>query len=92
MANISSDNVCTRCGKKRIVVKTYTKKVGNSSVTYTQTACSDPECQKKVDNDNKQDYLKRRKFRDEQEKKELERKKRTAQNFKNKMANRKSSR
>jgi uncharacterized protein YdaU (DUF1376 family) len=46
-------NVCTRCGKPRIVVKTWTEKVklatGISVITHTQTACPDPNCQKRVD-------------------------------------------
>jgi hypothetical protein len=84
MVNVLSNNFCIRCGKKRIVIRTYTKKVGNSSVVYTKTACPDPECQKKVDEENKKDYLKRKSIKDKQAKKEKERKKRSAQSRRNK--------
>lgn len=41
-------NPCTRCGKERIVVKTWREKIGYSVVTTTETACPDKECQKIV--------------------------------------------
>lgn len=43
-----SSNTCFRCGKQRIVSKTYKKIVDGSSVIYTETTCPDPECQKAV--------------------------------------------
>ena len=42
-------NPCIRCGKERIDGKTWKGKVGSSVVTYSLTVCSDPECQKIVD-------------------------------------------
>lgn len=46
-------NVCNRCGKQRILVKTWTEEVitanGTSELTYTQYACPDESCQKIVD-------------------------------------------
>lgn len=42
-------SICIECGKQRIVVGTYQEKVGNSVVTYKETICPDPECQKKVE-------------------------------------------
>jgi len=42
-------NVCIRCGKTRIVTKTWKEYVGTSTVTYTTTACPDQACQKIVD-------------------------------------------
>ncbi|OGM26625.1 hypothetical protein A2627_01220 [Candidatus Woesebacteria bacterium RIFCSPHIGHO2_01_FULL_39_28] len=42
-------NLCTRCGKVRIVVKTYKEIIGNSKVTCTDTSCPDPVCQAIVD-------------------------------------------
>lgn len=42
---------CVRCGKSRIVSKTWSEKVDNSMVTYTQTVCPDSECQKIVESD-----------------------------------------
>lgn len=68
-------SVCTRCGKPRIVVKTYTEKVETSTVTYTITECSDPECQKLVDKTLKAEKVKRQFIKDEQVKREEARKK-----------------
>lgn len=42
-------NICTRCGKERVALKTYTEKVETSMVTYTEFTCPDPECQKIVE-------------------------------------------
>ena len=46
------ENLCVRCGKPRIHVKTWQDKIGLSHVTYTTTACPDTECQKIVDKQN----------------------------------------
>lgn len=51
--NVRYSNPCVRCGTERIVLKTWKERVGNSIVTNTKTICPNPECQKKVDNDNK---------------------------------------
>lgn len=45
---MNNRSVCTRCGKPRVVVSTYEEKVEKSTVTYTVTECSDPNCQKIV--------------------------------------------
>lgn len=49
-------NPCTRCGKERIITKTWTEKMdtffGTSTVTHTETSCPDPECQKIVEEKN----------------------------------------
>lgn len=47
-------NLCIRCGKPRIVAKTWKEKViisnGRVSVVeYTEMVCPDEECQKKVE-------------------------------------------
>lgn len=42
-------NPCVRCGKERIVIKTYKEFVGNSLVINTLTACPDPDCQSRID-------------------------------------------
>lgn len=65
-----SGSVCTRCGKPRIVVKTYEEKVDTSTVTYTITECSDPECQKLVNKTLLTEKKKRKFIKDEQEKRE----------------------
>lgn len=43
------ENVCIRCGKIRIVGKTWTEQIAGSIVTYTATVCPDSGCQKIVD-------------------------------------------
>jgi hypothetical protein len=40
---------CIRCGKERIVAKSWNETIGTSVVTYTTTVCPDPECQKIVE-------------------------------------------
>ena len=70
----NSGSVCTRCGKPRIVVDTYEEKVETSTVTYTITACSDPECQKLVEKVLGEEKRKRGVIKEEQEKRELLRK------------------
>ena len=51
--NKSRSNPCMRCGKERIVVKTWKEKFGDSVIINTESVCPDKECQKKVDIDNK---------------------------------------
>lgn len=70
-----SGSTCTRCGKPRIVVKTYEEKVETSTVTYTITECSDPECQKMVNKTLQTEKKKRQFIKDEQVKREEARKK-----------------
>lgn len=63
-------SLCTRCGKPRIVVNTYTEQVQTSTVTYTITECSDPECQKMVNKNLKVEENKRKFIKNEQIKRE----------------------
>ncbi|OGK42606.1 hypothetical protein A2954_06280 [Candidatus Roizmanbacteria bacterium RIFCSPLOWO2_01_FULL_37_12] len=63
--NTTYTNICIRCGKPRIVVKSWEEKLGFSTITATNTACPDSECQKIVDKNNakqkaRQDALKNR--------------------------------
>lgn len=46
-------NLCWRCGKERIIVKSWKEKIGYSTITTTETACPDIECQKLVNKENK---------------------------------------
>ena len=50
---IQSTSICTRCGKIRIVSKTWTEKVETYNdfalVTHTLRVCPDKSCQKLVD-------------------------------------------
>lgn len=43
-------NPCIRCGKERIISKTWTEKIGNAFLlTRTDTVCPDTACQKVID-------------------------------------------
>lgn len=75
-------NKCTRCGKERVVTKTYKQKVGTSYVCWREMACSDPECQKKVNKGLSNEKKKRTEIKNEQNKREEERKQRLADNGK----------
>lgn len=72
----SSDTgrVCIRCGKPRVVVSTSKEKINYSVVIHTVTACSDPACQKIVDELLKKEDERREYIKDEQEKREALRK------------------
>lgn len=63
---------CTRCGKERIIVSSHTKKIDKTSVTYTVTACPDPECQKMVNKGLVVEEHKRKMIREEQDKRAQE--------------------
>jgi len=73
------NNLCPLCGKQRIVVKTYKEKIGNSTVTYSETVCPDPECQKKMNRQNEKEEEKREMINKEQEKRDKEKRVRTAE-------------
>lgn len=45
-------NPCIRCGKERVVVKTWSQKTESSFITYTLAECPDVACQKIVDKQN----------------------------------------
>lgn len=66
--------MCTRCGKNRVAVRTYKEKIGNSEVTYTINECSDPDCQKVVDGQLREEEKRRIIMKDDQAKRELLRK------------------
>lgn len=46
-------SVCTRCGKERIVHKTWNEKFGDSIIVNTEMICPDSDCQKIVNRDIK---------------------------------------
>lgn len=66
------------------MVKTYTEIIGTSTIICTDKTCPDPACQKKLDLEIKNTNLKRAKIQDEQEKREIERKKKLANRKNNK--------
>lgn len=72
---IKSSSRCTRCGKTRVVIKTYEETVNNTKVMYTESGCADKECQKKVDDQLKKEKEKRENIKIEQEKREEQRRK-----------------
>lgn len=51
--NKTFSNPCVRCGKERIIVRVWEEKTTYSTVTNTETACPNPECQKQVTAENK---------------------------------------
>jgi len=69
-----SENLCSRCGKPRIVAKTWKEKVISygtvSYVEYTEMVCPDKECQMlvekqlKVQSDNRRRIEKNKQDRD----------------------------
>lgn len=74
MNKSSYSNPCTRCGSERIVAKTWEEKLGNSVIVSTQRICPNPECQKKVDSENKKQKDKHEAMRQKSEQRALERK------------------
>jgi hypothetical protein len=54
-------SACTRCGKVRIVTKTYREHIGDSWIVTNLTSCPDTDCQAIVD----KQLAKEQKFRDE---------------------------
>jgi hypothetical protein len=72
MKNLPS-NPCTRCGKERIVSRTYNEEIatffGTSTVTHTETVCPDPECQKIVEERLDAQKQKSQELKDEKQKK-----------------------
>lgn len=71
-------NICTRCGKERVVSKTYKEKVGGCYVFYREMSCPDPECQKRVEKVLTTEKNKRTFIKNEQNKREAERQDRIA--------------
>jgi hypothetical protein len=51
--NNFSTSICTRCGKQRIISRTWKEEMetitGTTTVEYSETICPDPECQKIVE-------------------------------------------
>lgn len=62
---------CIRCGKTRILGKSWTEKTNGAKINYTQTVCPDPECQKLVE----EELTKRREKVKDIQQKSLERRK-----------------
>lgn len=54
-------NICSRCGRERIVVKTIKEVIGNSTVITRLTSCPDRSCQAIIN----VELAKEQKFRDD---------------------------
>jgi hypothetical protein len=69
-------NPCVRCGKERIVLKTWTALVGKAKLTYTDTACPDKSCQQVINDEisaqkEKREEIEARKAKDKAERAKL---------------------
>lgn len=53
-------NLCTRCGKERIVSRTWKERAGSSFITITESVCPDKACQSKVNAENKKHFDRRK--------------------------------
>ncbi|MDO8610200.1 MAG: hypothetical protein Q7R95_06625 [bacterium] len=42
-------NLCSRCGKERVIVREWTEKIGTSVVSNVEKHCPDKECQKIIE-------------------------------------------
>lgn len=76
-------NVCSRCGKPRIVVKKWVEKMktgyGISAITHTETVCPDPKCQQAVNRELAAQREKRRQIESDRESRALAMKTKRAQ-------------
>lgn len=61
------NNLCIRCGKPRIVTRSWEEKIGNSLAKMEETSCPDPICQKEVDLENQRQNEKRRLLKEKNE-------------------------
>ena len=61
-------NICYRCGKERIVTRTWKEKVNNSIVENVETACPDKACQEAIN----KDLLKQKNKRIQMEERKIE--------------------
>lgn len=57
-----SNNPCYRCGKQRIISRTYTEIVNGSPVIYTESVCPDPKCQEMLNLQFAEEKAKRERF------------------------------
>jgi hypothetical protein len=67
-------NTCTRCGSERTVSKVTIEMIGTSKIVCTQKICPNPECQQKVDKENKIQTDKRNELKRQSEERSLKRK------------------
>ena len=77
-------NPCSRCGKERIIIRTWKEKVDSSVIINTETACPDKECQAEVEKINKKQQERSASLKRESEKRLQIRKNSSKKNKKNK--------
>jgi len=46
---MQANSECVRCGKTRVMSKSWSEEVGSSKITYMLTVCPDSDCQKIVE-------------------------------------------
>lgn len=66
-------NFCIRCGKERKIIRTWKEKMYDSIIINTESVCPDPQCQKKVDSENKKQHDKNDAIKQRSEKRALDR-------------------
>ncbi len=69
-------NICYRCGKERVVIKTWKEKVWDSVIENTESVCPDKKCQAANDKDMRK--LKHKRLELEKRKRESVRNRKTA--------------
>ena len=78
-------NICTRCGKERVISKTWDEVVEiyehRSIITHTQFVCSDGECQKIVESQLDVQQKQKIKIEHQKEKEKVVRAKERARNI-----------
>lgn len=81
-------NPCSRCGKERINTRTWKEEVvnlysGKTTVTYTETVCPDPLCQKIVERELESQRKKKEAFEKSKEDRKLQLQKANKKNPRN---------
>ena len=61
--NKTFSNPCSRCGRERVVVRTWKEKVYDSVIVNTEKECPNPDCQKLVNRENNKQKEKYRAIR-----------------------------
>lgn len=80
-------NLCIRCGKQRVVVKTRREYINSSLVTTAITSCPDAECQKIVDTMLHKEKKVREKISEDHEREKILREKRRRRSHRRKVIN-----
>jgi hypothetical protein len=75
--NTTHSNPCTRCGKERIISKRYEEQMynypGATKVVHIEKICPDPDCQRKVEAELKEQQQKKDNIRKKSQERALAR-------------------